>query len=65
MPTMEIRITNYVSIDPDYVWWNRYANAPILYNVDTGAAPALPGSGLGSLVRPGGLPPGAWFSPPW
>lgn len=36
MPTMEIRITNYVSIDPDYVWWNRYANAPILYNVDTG-----------------------------
>lgn len=42
MPTMEIRITNYVSIDPDYVWWNRYANAPILYNVDTGAP--LPGS---------------------
>lgn len=36
MPTMEIRITNYVSIDPDYVWWNRYANAPILYHVDTG-----------------------------
>ena len=42
MSTMEIRITNYVSIDPDYVWWNRYANAPILYNVDTGAP--LPGS---------------------
>lgn len=36
MPTMEIRITNYVSIDPDYVWWNRNANAPILYHVDTG-----------------------------
>ena len=41
MSTMEIRITNYVSIDPDYVWWNKYANAPILYNVDTGTA--LPG----------------------
>ena len=50
MPTMEIRITNYVSIDSDYVWWNRYANAPILYNVDTGAP--LPG-GYGTLESHG------------